>query len=411
MDKVSQVVLALLRSALWGEENVYPADTDWHAVTNELKAQAVMGIIAGGSIPKDVPPDIRAQWESIALLQGVHFYRLLHAQDSLMSLLVKNDIHPVILKGMAAAVYYPNPEMRTMGDVDFIVPRDQVETAYELMLANGYTLYMEKDANNKHIVFQKAEDRFELHRYFGKFNSVDEMELMNDIIENGMRNINWKPCAESRIPMLPPLANGIVLLGHAAGHLRDGLGLRHITDWMLYADSYLTDDFWEGEFCTVAQALGLDVFAKTLTKMCRLYIGLSQPMSWCQTADTETCNMLMDYVFEQGNFGNKQTGIGGKVVRVLSRQNGISGWMKLLHTSGMHHWEAAKRYVVLRPFAWIYGGCRYARMALGRKNAIAHLRQEKCVSDKRNELAERIGLSYGKQQIILRDNQFVSQRR
>ena len=29
MDQVSQVVLALLRSALWGEENTYPSDTDW----------------------------------------------------------------------------------------------------------------------------------------------------------------------------------------------------------------------------------------------------------------------------------------------------------------------------------------------------------------------------------------------
>lgn len=149
----------------------------------------------------------------------------------------------------------------------------------------------------------------------------------------------------------------------------------------------------------------------TLTAVVQLTGQLEGPILNFSGFIPQYVAMLMDYVFEQGNFGNKQTGIGGKVVRVLSRQNGIVGWMKLLHTSGMHHWEAAKRYAVLKPFAWIYSGCRYARIALGRKNAIAHLRQEKCVSDKRNELAERIGLSYGKQQIILRDNQFVSQRR
>ena len=38
MDQVSQAVLALLRGALWGEEVVYPADTDWQAVTKELQA-------------------------------------------------------------------------------------------------------------------------------------------------------------------------------------------------------------------------------------------------------------------------------------------------------------------------------------------------------------------------------------
>ena len=76
---------------------------------------------------------------------------------------------------MAAAVYYPAPEMRTMGDVDFLVPRDQVEKTYDLMRANGYELYLEKEAYNKHIELQKAGIRFELHRYFGIFDSVDKM--------------------------------------------------------------------------------------------------------------------------------------------------------------------------------------------------------------------------------------------
>lgn len=119
MDQVSQTVLALLRGALWGEEAVYPADTDWQAVTKELQAQAIMGVIAGSDIPECVPAQTRAQWESLALLQGSRFYQLLHQQDQLLALLAKNDISLVILKGMAAAVYYPAPEMRVMGDVDF----------------------------------------------------------------------------------------------------------------------------------------------------------------------------------------------------------------------------------------------------------------------------------------------------
>ena len=41
MDQISQVVLSLLRSALWGEKISCPADTDWEAVTKELRMQAV----------------------------------------------------------------------------------------------------------------------------------------------------------------------------------------------------------------------------------------------------------------------------------------------------------------------------------------------------------------------------------
>lgn len=410
MDQVSQAVLALLRGALWEEEAVYPADTDWQAVTKELQAQAIMGVIAGSDIPECVPAQTRAQWENLALLQGSRFYQLLHQQDQLLALLAKNDISLVILKGMAAAVYYPAPEIRAMGDVDFLVPRDQVEKTYDLMRANGYELYLEKEAHNKHIELQKAGIRFELHRYFGIFDSVDKMAYMDDILQKGLQNIEWRACAESRFPMLPPLENGLVLLEHAAGHFRDGLGLRHITDWMLYAHACLTDDFWAKSFLPAAQALGLDVFAQVLTKMCQRHLGLSESIRWCQQANAALCDQLMDYVLEQGNFGSKQMDVGGRVARVLSDQRSVVGWMRQLQESGMCHWKAAKRYAVLKPFAWLYGGCRYACLALGRKQAIAHLWQEKSISNQRNNLAKSVGLNYGKQRIILRDNQFVSQK-
>jgi len=50
-----------------------------------------------------------------------------------------------------------------------------------------------------------------------------------------MQSIEWCACSGNSFPMLSPLANGLVLLEHAAGHFRDGLGLRHIHDWMMYS--------------------------------------------------------------------------------------------------------------------------------------------------------------------------------
>ena len=103
MDQVSQAVLALLRGALWGEEAVYPADTDWQAVTKELQAQAIMGVIAGSDIPECVPAQTRAQWESLALLQGARFYQLLHQQDQLLALLSRGWPQPYIIPRLKCA--------------------------------------------------------------------------------------------------------------------------------------------------------------------------------------------------------------------------------------------------------------------------------------------------------------------
>lgn len=412
MDQVSQVVLALLRSALWDEENTYPADTDWQAVTKELHVQAVMGVIAGSDVSDSVPAEIRTQWEKLAMLQGAHFYKLLHEQNQMLALLEKNDIHPVILKGTAAAVYYPDPEMRTMGDVDFLVPREQVEKAYAVMLADGYEQYLEKDTSNKHISLQKAGIHFELHRYFGIFDSMDKMEYMDGLLKKGLQNIEWTSCAESRFPMLPPLANGLVLLEHAAGHFRGGLGLRHITDWMLYAHTCLTDAFWEEAFRPAAQALGLDVFAQVLTKMCQRYLGLPASMHWCQAADDSYCDQLMKFVLEQGNFGKKEMEeVGDRVTRLFDAHNGISEWLHLLQLSGLNHWQAVKRHAFLKPFAWVYGIGRYAHLALGRKKGVALVAEEKKKSNQRNELCEGLGLKWSKTQVILQDGQFKLQKR
>ena len=44
----------------------------------------------------------------------------------------------MILKGAAAAGYYPDPAGRAMGDVDFLVPRERYEDALHLMTEQGY---------------------------------------------------------------------------------------------------------------------------------------------------------------------------------------------------------------------------------------------------------------------------------
>lgn len=410
MDQVSQVVLALLRSALWGEEHIYPADTDWNAVTKELNAQAIMGLVGGSVTTEDIPEDTRAQWEALVMRQGARFYKLLHEQDEMLALLDKNEIHPVILKGTAAAVYYPDPEMRAMGDIDFLVPRDQVEKACQLMLANDYELFEEIDAVDKHITLKKAGVHFELHRYFGKFDQVDRMEFMDAMLQDGMRDSSLRLCCGSTFPILPQLANGLVLLEHAASHMRDGLGLRHITDWMLYVHACLTDAYWEEVFCPAAQALGLDVLAKTMTRMCQRYLGLSSSIHWCQDASMEDCDQLMAYVLEQGNFGRKKTDVGSKVTRLLASHNRIGDWLRTLQLSGMNHWGAVNRYPFLKPFAWIYGICRYVHLALGRKNALTLIRQEKQKGDQREAMCEKLGVRWSDSLVILQGDQFIEQK-
>ena len=55
------------------------------------------------------------------------------AQDSVLAEFRQAGIPVAVLKGAAAAANYPQPNSRSMGDIDLIVPPDHFEQAFSLM--------------------------------------------------------------------------------------------------------------------------------------------------------------------------------------------------------------------------------------------------------------------------------------
>lgn len=49
-------------------------------------------------------------------------------------------------------------------------------------------------------------------------------------------------------------------------HLKSGLGLRQVIDWMMYVNKELDDDFWENGFGTAAVDASMDKLAVTVTR-------------------------------------------------------------------------------------------------------------------------------------------------
>lgn len=221
-----QVLLEAIKASLFGIAPLYPEDTDWEDVIKEAKSQAVMGLISSVIPVHDESSD-----------QGKAYYmRLLHEQNKLLRLLDDNNIPCVILKGCAAAIYYPKPYLRAMGDVDFLVRRDQFEDTVKLMELNGFVYSHGKDENGKliegerHISYIKNGIEFELHHHFS-FKGFN----IDDILEKAINNRKYKLINGYRIPVLPEVENGLVLVGHINQHLKIGnLGLRQIIDLEMY---------------------------------------------------------------------------------------------------------------------------------------------------------------------------------
>lgn len=114
----------LVASALFGYQEKINSDFEDDALADELAAQAVLPI-AISSAPKEFQAKWRKRSNEIEAANMMVFYE--HTQ--LHELMTENGIPYVILKGAASASYYPEPILRTMGDVDFLVKEQDLKRA------------------------------------------------------------------------------------------------------------------------------------------------------------------------------------------------------------------------------------------------------------------------------------------
>lgn len=383
MDRSEQILLKAIQRSLWNTEVDLPSDTDWDEVLTESQKQTVLGIAIEAA-----PDDEKKKWKSRTSAGMAHFVRILHYQERLCKLLKANDIPAAILKGTAAAVYYPDPYKRTMGDIDFIVPPERFDKTLELLLDNGYAVDEEED-NRRHVHLHADGVFFELHRFY----SLDDFDI-DPYIFAALDRLQTASVSETEFSMLPRLENGLVLLTHVLQHFRTGIGLRQIIDWMMYADRELDGLYWEQTFKPVLEKQGLTSFAVHLTRMCQLYLGLTESISWCGDADEKICGELMDEVMLSGNFGKKNSQ--GKRFEDIFTNFRREGTFRYLQRAGEYNWAAYHKHKWLKPFAWMYQIGRYTGQVLKSRRKAGEIREDYENGRRRSLLVKK--LEIGKEQ-------------
>ena len=156
MNSTHLALLQLLKASLFGTAPQFPENTDWEAVYKEACDQAVVALSA-----QAVPDTAAHIWGVAAFQSEAQYMRMLFEQSNLIKLFGDNGIPLVIIKGCAAAMYYPKPHLRTMGDIDFLVPEERFEAARELLSKNGYTFLCDYD-DGRDYTYQKGGVVFEL---------------------------------------------------------------------------------------------------------------------------------------------------------------------------------------------------------------------------------------------------------
>ena len=368
----------ILRASLFTDEEV--SLSDWQTVFDEMKLQTVAAL-PGAWLPKHLNAE---PWLMHCRQEQGRWVRVMHAQDQLLQLLEEHDIPSVILKGAAAAMAYPHPTLRSMGDIDFLVKRADFEKAAELLESNGYELSHEKDLVSHHYGYAKDNISFELHKRIPLIDEADEERM--SFFERGIDDREWHETEGHAFPVFPVAMNGLVLMSHINQHLRSGLGLRQIIDWMMYIHT-LPSEKWE-ELVPLLKSTGQERLAKTVTLLCQRYLGLEKIVEEDSSLPVDE---LLAFILEKGNFGRK-AGLDGNIASFGLAASQKGGFFRRLQAGGLCRWKAARKYAVLRPFAWIYQAFRIVGvLIMNRKSPGEILKQSRHGADHR-QLISALGL-------------------
>ena len=367
MTDLYDSVFALLQAALFDSSLKMEDTVAWSEIALELAVQCVLAIPAD-KIELLELTDAEKKEYIWAVMGNISFWNsIMYEQQEITDLLWKASIPAAVLKGSAAAIYYPVPDYRCMGDIDLIVLPETFDKACALLEQAGYI--HDDSLNDRHESFQKNGIHIELHRYFAFLNDKEEADYLDNLIYEGIHRTERKKLGEYSFLMLPRLENGLVLLSHISQHLEGGLGLRQIIDWMLYVNSELDDQFWQDSFCSAAENIGLKKLALVTTRMCQIYLGLTEEITWCRQAEEALCEELMLFIMNHGNFGRKDEG-SSKTIFVLYYMRNPFKFLKVLQRIGCKTWELLRKYPWLKPFAWVYQIYRWGSHGLQRSDAI-----------------------------------------
>lgn len=378
--------LQLLSAALWGREAPDIPTDICGQILPELERHSVAAIPVAFMQKLNLDGESRTIWDDYCCKIMAHSILIAEVQKEVLNAFLSEKIGVVVLKGTAAACYYPAHVVRTMGDIDLLVKPDDFDNGCALLkkLKFKEITTESEERRGRHRSFKKSKIVVELHRSFAlisddKIASQFDALLFSDI--------------EIGRTLLSSSYNGLVLIEHIAQHLKGGIGLRQIMDWMLFVNYYVDDKVWNDSFRQICKSVGMEQLALITTRMCQLYLGLREDnITWCLQADKATCDQFMQYVFESGNFGHKR-GIdkSNAIVEIPSVKHPIK-LMRYIQEHGEKNWKLLKRYPCFKPFAWIYQCCRYIRMIVTEKVDCQKIKASYIERQNRKELFDKLGL-------------------
>lgn len=355
-----QILLLNLLSKTLFNKNTELTLTDEAELLREAKNQAVVQLVYD-EIKDDLSEEAEIGWREYALASFANNMQVIYNHALLNEWLSAESIPYVILKGCSSAFYYPNPKMRGMGDVDFLVPGDQLDKAGEVLEKHGLKSWKEKHI--AHIVYCASGMHYEMHFDAAGVPNGEAGDLVHEYLADIYEKSSLQPIEGGEVVMPSPFHHGLILLLHTCHHMTGGgIGLRHLCDWAVFENGFSEEEF-RNLFEEPLKSIGLWKFAQVLTGISVKYLGADEK-GWAEY-DSRIVDMLMEDILAGGNFGIKDGSRSMQTMLIsnhgkdgVGKTNMIMQLVKSINNTIYLNWPKARKCKLMLPIGWFFWGVR-----------------------------------------------------
>lgn len=354
LSATQNTIVSLLSQRVFSASAASLAPEDWNAVLNEAEQQSVFPVVyqaAAGMLSGSAA----GGWKTRYHQHISHNFNVINAHYEAHDLLAAAGIPYTVIKGCASSFYYPEPELRTMGDVDLYVEKSSMDRVHSLFTGKGYEASGLDHPH--HWSYERDGVELEIHWVPSGIPAADDgtvRALFGDLLERS------RPVTQYGQTMILPdrFHHGLIMLLHTANHLTaGGVGLRHLLDWLVFENSMT-----EAEFCDIfsstLRCIGLWQFACVLTAIGVRFFGCA-PRSFCsEVSEALSTGMLLD-IFDGGNFGvkdadrlNQSKLLRDNESRQIRGGGELGHAIRFLNQRARTQFPAAARFPLLLPIGW-----------------------------------------------------------
>ncbi len=296
-------LLALLSRAMFGGElSVEIKHEDYPKIFNEALLHSVAPLALDGvGDTQRIPEELRSVWRDFVFRAYRGNLRIFAEHTAIHKRMTEAGIPYCILKGVASAAFYEKPDIRMMGDVDFLVPREDLARAAAYFAENGYGA---PTKCGHHYGYEKDGVKIELHFDIPGRPSGEMDARLSRYTDSLLAEAKAVTDTFGTYVLPSDFHHGLILLLHMQEHIAtSGIGLRHLCDWAAFLNKYSDGEF-RSLFFEALSDLGLLFFAQVTARMAHRYLGLPA-RAWMGEGNPEIEDTLMEDILSAGNFGKK----------------------------------------------------------------------------------------------------------